>query len=83
MTGVYIAKIANGITKIVNLRNVASASLYKTTISVEYNFAEIIGERYSEGQIASKPMKETFVWNTEEKAQNEFSKLQKNMEELK
>ena len=84
MTGTYIATFANGVKKLYNVRRLTSISLHNNTITLYYGFSKVDGQTvFGSGSIEGIQAHETLTWSSEEKAIQEFQKLQTCMEELK
>ncbi len=81
IAGLYFAKLKCGTVKLIHLRNVASITYKKTSITFYYNFPCVTGENYYE-RVDSKPAYDTLEWGTEAEAEKEFERCTKAFEEL-
>ena len=84
MNGMYVTKYTSGLKKLINLRTVTSVVLNKNMVFLYYAFSKIDGETvYGTGPIESIQAHDCMIWSTEEKANEEFERIQKCMAELK
>ena len=72
----YKIRYADGIVKLINLRNVNAITLNKTTITITFNTVLHSGSQLlGSGSIEPHTMTETLVFPTEIEAVREFEKL--------
>jgi hypothetical protein len=77
MKGVYVMKYKNGVTRLINLRNVYSV-FHKNKI-IRFNYTAIDGN-FILGSGDVTPAYDEIVWDTEKEATDELEKITKAME---
>ncbi len=81
MPGLYLIRYTNGLTKLINLRNVCAVSLHSRRIIFQYNFPCVTGENFY-ARVESAPAYEMLDKPTEEDAAKEFEAIRKEFERL-